>query len=197
MRAGYVPTDRVGPVLDSLIKDRWPHGDGQNVLADKVGCDESAIGAIRGQVWPGVKFDLADKLFCALGRPDIWWGVLNDVYYAVTFVHTCELPGCSKTFPEKVMGDKRKRYCCRAHSGAGQNIKSGDQTGHQRLGVCRKGLHKMTEANTYVLRQNGREYKQCKACKKAYQNERYRTNAEYRAKQQANNKAYKARRKAA
>jgi hypothetical protein len=80
VRAGHVPTARIAPVLRRLISDRWPHGGGLDVLAEKVGCNASTIEGILAQDYPGLSFYLADDLFCALGRPmedvglaDIYW----------------------------------------------------------------------------------------------------------------------------
>lgn len=82
MKPGNIPTQEVGPILGMLVNDRWPHGGGYEILAEKVGCDQSTIASIIDQRNPGVSFDFADSLFCALGRPmedvglgDIYWNV--------------------------------------------------------------------------------------------------------------------------
>jgi hypothetical protein len=81
MRAGYVPTARIAPLVAELIEDRWPHGNGRDVLAEKIGYDESHLRKLLNQTHAEVDFDFADRVLCALGRPDMWWGVLGDVYY--------------------------------------------------------------------------------------------------------------------
>ena len=98
MRAGHVPTERIAPVLTLLIRESWPHGGGMDVLAEKVGCDPEAIAGIIHRENPGVTFDLADRLICALGRWDMWHGELEDIY-PIKFMETCALPSCGKQFP--------------------------------------------------------------------------------------------------
>lgn len=92
MKPGSVPTARVGPIIGELVAERWPHGGGFEVLGEKVGCDSSAIEAIVRQDNLGVKFDLADRVLCALGRPDIWQGQLADLYHSVSLVDREDAP---------------------------------------------------------------------------------------------------------
>lgn len=166
MRAGHVPTSRIGPVLERLIKDRWPQGGGISVLADKVNCDPSAIETIIEQQYPGVSFDLADNLLCAVG-PGIraWRGELEDVYYGTTFVEKCALPGCGKVFSEWQRGDTgaRKRYCSELCQRAGKNVRRHGHSGmrYRQKGRCLKG-HLLTDDNTY--KSNGKV--SCKRCAK-------------------------------
>lgn len=174
-----------------LIRERWPHGGGIDVLAEKVGCDWGTIAGIIDQDNPGVSFDLADKLISTgLGRWDIWHGALADIY-PTKFMETCALPGCGKTFPEYHRGPFRKRYCSKKHQRASR------WSCHHRVRRCRKGLHKMTPENTYILRNNGREYKQCRACKLEYQRTRYHTSPRAREMMRKNLRAYRARKAAA
>lgn len=98
VKAGNVPTDRVGPLIKELVEERWPEWrrgfeepGGLEILAEKIGCTPDAIDNIIRQAWPGAQFNLVDRIFCALGRPDLWWGVLNDVYLAVDFRSPLEI----------------------------------------------------------------------------------------------------------
>ena len=109
MKPGSIPTETVAPKLAMLIRDRWPHGGGLDVLAEKVGCDVSALEGVLAQDSPGVAFDLADALFCALGRPmedvglgDIYWafdleGEASRDYIPKGHLR-CQRTGCGKIF---------------------------------------------------------------------------------------------------
>jgi hypothetical protein len=160
VRAGNVPTARVAPVLERLILERWPNGGGIDVLAEKVDCDASTIEGIVAQEYPGVAFDLADSLLCALG-PGIraWRGELEDVYYGVEFVSTCALPSCGKTFAETGRGGRRL-YCSRKCRNLNAMVRDGRATG-ERLRAkkrCLKG-HRLTPDN--VVQGN-----RCRACRR-------------------------------
>lgn len=200
MRAGHVPTSRIGPVLERLVRERWPHGGGIQVLADKAGCDETAIETIIRQENPGCAFDLADALLCGAGGQGAWWGELRDVYYGIEFVETCALPSCGKTFAESLRSGKRKRFCNDNCRSLYHKMQAGLATGHRHVqrGRCFKG-HKMTPENTMLNRQpDGSAKKQCRACRLA-------SMAAYKRKQRRENRdeinrkqrEYRARRKAA
>lgn len=145
MKPGNIPTAIIGPIIERLARERWPHS-GYEILAEKVGCDESAIRGAIEQVYEGISFDFADRLFCALGPGVRMWRTpeLSDIYYGVKFVETCALPGCGKQFPEKVSGARRKRYCSRRCQDLGRQIGRG-ATGERlrQKGKCLRG-HKMT-----------------------------------------------------
>jgi len=164
LKPGNVPTAIIGPKLAMLIRDRWPHGGGIVVLAEKVGCDPSAIEAVIEQINSGVSFDLADKMFCALGRPMEDVG-LGDIYWSVEFRETCASPVCNRTFSELHRGDKPKSYCSKKCSDMAYNIRNGRGSGTTAKNTCWKG-HKLTPENS--VRQNGRRI--CRTCK----NERQR-----------------------
>jgi hypothetical protein len=76
-----VPTARIAPLVVGLIGERWPHGDGTDVLAENVGCDTEQLRKCLKQTYAEMRFDFADSLLSALGRPDLWTGTLSDVYY--------------------------------------------------------------------------------------------------------------------
>lgn len=180
MRPGNVPTSVVGPVIATLIEDRWParlrpdaEEYGTTILAEKVGCHIDSIDAIVRQVNPGAEFDLVDKILCALGRPDMWIGQLADIY-PTKFVETCALHSCNKKFPERFGGRTRKRYCSPRCSTLGNAVARGEATGARlrQKGYCLKG-HKMTPENTITKwRERDQKFEQqCRECKRATQRE--------------------------
>ena len=163
MKPGSIPTETVAPKLAMLIRDRWPHGGGIDLLAEKVGCDVSTIEGVLAQDSPGVAFDLADKLFCSLGRPMEDVG-LAEMYWSADFVETCSSPACNKTFAEKNNGSTIKRYCSKRCRDMAFNIAHGRGSGLTARGLCKKG-HRMTPANSVL--QNGR--RTCRLCKQERQ----------------------------
>lgn len=169
MKAGSIPTSRVSQVISDLVTDRWPHGGGVEVLAEKVGCDWSAIDNIIKQEYEGVSFDLVDKILCGLGRVDLWQGELVDVYSSVWFVETCGLHSCGKTFPESLRSGKRKRFCSDLCRSLHHHTAAGKATGHRHVqrGRCFKG-HKMTLENSIInVQPDGAVKRQCRTCRKA------------------------------
>lgn len=143
MKPGSVPTARVAPILETLIKDRWPYSSedvlscsdlaaGCTVLADKVGCDPTTIVKIVEEKYEGADFDLVDKLFCALGRPDVWRGKLLDVYEVVDLARRkCACPGCDRGFQPGIdtLGrPKHTIYCSTACKHAAWKIAHGKHT---------------------------------------------------------------------
>ena len=171
MKPGNVPNALIAPKLDMLIRDRWPHGNGPVILAEKVGCDESAIRLIIEQRHDGTAFDFADRLFCAVGRPMEDVG-LGDVYWSVEFRETCALHSCGKTFPERSNGRTRKRYCSSRCATLGNAVAQGRATGDRLRGKgkCLKG-HAFTKENTILKTRNGYVERQCRECKRATQRE--------------------------
>lgn len=191
MKPGSVPTARVAPILRALIKDRWPYSredvfsvsdlvGGYTVLADKVDCDPTTIERIVEQKNEGVDFDLVDRLFCALGRPDVWRGELLDVYQEMEFVQRCALHSCSKTFPEK-WNARRKLYCSVNCRTLAAHVARGSRPGDRFLakGYCQSGRHKMTPENTRTHSDGSRYCRECDREKKSARNARY--NAKRRA----------------
>lgn len=172
MKPGNVPTAVVGPVIEELVRERWPHS-GYEVLAEKVGCHVDSIDAIVRQESPGAEFDLVDKILCALGRPDMWIGALADIY-PTKFMETCALHSCNKKFPERFGGRTRKRYCSPRCSTLGNAVARGEATGKRlrQKGYCLKG-HKMTPENTITKwRERDQAYEhQCRECKRTTQRE--------------------------
>lgn len=177
MRAGHVPTSRIGPVVDELIRERWPHGGGYTILAEKVGCEQSTIEGLVEQVSPGMSFDLVDRILVGLGRWDMWHGVLADIY-PTTFMETCANPVCARTFPERQIGPaRRKKFCSKRCKDLEEKIRKGKATGVRRRGVCNRG-HRLTPDNVWIKPHGAR---QCKQCSYERRNERME-NPEYRAK---------------
>lgn len=186
MRAGNVPTAEVGPVLERLIHERWPDGGGHDVLAEKAGCDLSAIATIIEQQHPGVSFDLADRLFCALGQPMEHVG-LADVYHAVKFVETCALPGCGRQFSEYHRGGKPKRYCSRKCQDLGRQVKNGRKATGMRLrqrGKCLKG-HRMNS-----------EDRQCRICRREQRMWRKQNDPDFAAREREKQRLWVANKRA-
>lgn len=164
MKPGSVPTARIAPVIYTLIAERWPHGGGLEVLAEKIGCDQSAIASIIDQDNPGVGFDFADNLLCALGRADMWYGTLSDIY-PTKFIETCESRACNKRFPEKMHAGHKQRYCSWRCFRYEWNVRAGNSSGNRKQGRCNKG-HKFTPENTAL---NGRGGRICRTCKQERQ----------------------------
>lgn len=162
MRPGHLPTAVVGPVIEELVSERWPDEDGYQILAEKVGCDDSTIRAVVAQHNPGVGFDLVDGILACLGRPDLWEGRLADLY-PETFWVTCALPGCGKRFPEFQRG-KVKLYCSARCRSLGHEVRHGNANGmrYTQKSRCRKGLHRLTPDN--ILIRKGRVDRECRAC---------------------------------
>jgi hypothetical protein len=201
MKAGYVPTERVGPIISMLVRDRWPDGNGPTVLAEMAGCDEAFVRAVCTQLRESAEFDLVDRLLCALGRPDIWWGELGDVYYELRFLHTCELPSCNKKFLERGAGHTRKRYCSSKCATLMHAVRDERATGERRRqrGLCIRG-HKLTAENTIVKERerDGRPYteRQCRECKRETQRNwmrKKRENPEFAEKKREANRRWRAR----
>jgi hypothetical protein len=200
VKTGNVPTERIAPILYTLIRERWPHGGGLEVLSEKVGCDATAIAGIIDKQNEGVAFDLADRLLCALGRWDIWHGELEDIY-PTKFIETCALPSCNKTFPERRSGPHIKRYCSYRCMDLGRQVKAGRATGerlrqrgyclkgHKLNGqrqcvICRREQRKRRKGDTAYLehvRQQQREWRREKMADPAYRAEVNRRRRERRA----------------
>lgn len=203
MKQGHVPTARLAPIIELLMKERWPHVDACDELGLKAGCDKSTIRRIIEQRNPGVSFDLADSLLCALGRADLWWGELNDIYKDLRFHETCALPSCGRTFPESDRSGKPKRFCSDNCRSLYHKTSAGKATGNRYVqrGRCFKG-HKVTPENTIVIRlKDGTTRKQCRACKlasmAAYKRKRRREDPSWNAQNNARRRAQRAARKAA
>jgi hypothetical protein len=167
IQAGNIPTARFGPVIAELIRDRWPHGGGYDVLAEKVGCDRDAIDGIVRQTYPGVGFDLADRLLCGVGRYDMWHGVLEDIY-PTKFMATCAIHSCNVQFPESSKSGRPKIYCSPACCRLAYKIRQGEAPGHRHVkrNRCFRG-HKLEGDNLMVNRTaDGKEKRQCRECKR-------------------------------
>ena len=193
MNPGNVPTAVVAPVLAALIEDRWPsrlrpdaEEYGITILAEKAGCHVDSIDTILRQKHPGAEFDLVDRLLCALGRPDMWSGVLADVY-PMKFIEKCASPACRKRFPEKQVTEKRrKKFCSKKCQRLDEAIRRGLASGFRAQNRCNRG-HRFTPETT-VIRKSGT--RQCRICINDRRRERM-SNPEYRARIQAYNTAYK------
>lgn len=168
MKPGNVPTDRVGPIIEQLARERWPHS-GYGVLAEKVGCHESAIRLIVEQRSAGCEFNLVDNILCSLGRPDMWWGVLSDIYYSLELsgdgkeylpdgFQRCERVACGRLFkPHRrapKSGPHKPKFCSpKCNDSAYRTRKRGGfKRGaygpgmHIRKMVCAQG-HDLTDDN--------------------------------------------------
>jgi hypothetical protein len=159
MKPGHVPTAVVGPLVARLMEEGR---DDVTTLALRAGCDWGTIIQVVEQEYEGVSFDIADKLLCALGCPDL-------VPMPEVFMETCAVPACQQRFVEKAPGGHVKRCCCRRCASTRQAIRKGKATG-QRLrqrGYCLKG-HRMAGDN---LRIDKRGQKVCKTCQRDYQRE--------------------------
>lgn len=169
MKPGNVPTAKVGPILGKLIRDRWPHGNGVDVLAEKAGCDWTAVEGIVKGVHEGVSFDLIDKLFCCLGRVDLWQGALKDVYDSVDLTwRECALDSCSKMLVERAGNNLPRLYCSYACCKLASKVRNGEGTGkrYAARNRCLRG-HKM-EGDNVVLNKlgDGTVRRQCRQCKR-------------------------------
>ena len=187
MKPGSIPTETVAPKLAMLIRDRWPHGGGLDVLAEKVGCDVSALEGVLAQDSPGVAFDLADALFCALGRPmedvglgDIYWafdleGEASRDYIPKGHLR-CQRTGCGKIFQPHhrapKTGPHQPRYCSSACNDAAyrhrlRGVKRGvyGPGHHIRKMVCAQG-HDLTPDNI-ARRKDGKRV--CLTCQRERQ----------------------------
>lgn len=191
MRAGSVPTARIGPIIERLVRERWPYGNGQEVLAEKIGCDESAIWNVVNQTNPGTSFDLADQLLCALGRWDMWHGELADIY-PTKFIETCRNPMCNKKFPERGNGRRKRLYCGRKCRQLHHLIKQGKATGMKAAGRCHRG-HRLTQDNI-LKRPDGK--RECRECSTANRRHRYATDPSYRARAAESRRRWAAKRAA-
>jgi hypothetical protein len=185
VKPGSVPTTRIATILGTLIKDRWPYssedlfsvGDlagGYAILASKVGCDPTTIERIVEQKNEGADFDLVDKLFCALGRPDVWRGELLDVYEGMCLLERCAHPGCSVQFVPPSHGGRRKRYCSQSCADSARrglrrikHFRGRAQREHS--AKCRNG-HPRTPESTIRLK-SGRI--RCRVCNNATSNRLY------------------------
>lgn len=205
MRAGYVSLERVSSVISRLVAERWPDHNGYLVLAEKVGCDETAI---RHIAYPpdhkaSAEFDFVDTLLCALGPgARIWHGELADVYEQVTFVETCSLPSCGKKFSESTRSGKPKRFCSDNCRSLFHKTAAGVATGARNVqrGKCFKG-HKMTPENTITTKQrDGSEKRQCRVCRleslREYKKKRRREDPAWNERQNARRREQRAQRKA-
>ena len=183
MKPGSIPTARVAPIMHDLIRERWPHGGGIDVLSEKVGCDWGSIASIIDQKNEGTDFNLVDTLLCALGRPDLWWGVLSDIYWLADIdgegrdylpqgYERCQRIGCGALFKPHHRAPKsgihKPKFCSKACGSAThkQNKKGGFKRGaygrglHLKSMVCAQG-HDLT-ADNLCKRKDGK--KVCKTC---------------------------------
>ena len=133
-----------------------------------------------------VSFDFADQILCLLGLQYLWWGELEDIYYAVNLDtqrrvrmvpkghKRCIRPGCDKTFEIKGKiprsGVTSKKYCSRSCRTMHHRYLSGERpwpsksNNRERLTgeggfVCRNG-HERTPENTLYDRRGRR----CRIC---------------------------------
>lgn len=198
VKDGNVPTARVAPIIAELIEERWPESrrgpdeaGGKEILAEKIGCAEDTIDSLVRQAYEGVSFDLADRIFCALGRPDLWIGVLADIY-PTKFRETCANPMCNKKFPERGGGARRRLYCGRKCRQLHHLIKQGKATGMKAAGRCHKG-HRLSPDNI-IKRPDGK--RECRECSIAGRRHRYASDPGYRARAAESRRRWAAKRAA-
>ena len=191
MKRNLIPIVEIGPVIGELIAERWPYGGGQAILAEKIGCDESTIWQIANGEKPYGEFDLIDRILCALGRFDHWYGRFEHIY-PTKFMETCLNPMCNRKFPERGGGARRRRYCGRKCRQLHHLIKQGKATGMKAAGRCHKG-HRLTPDNI-IRRPDGK--RECRECSTANRRHRYATDPVYRARAAESRRRWAAKRAA-
>lgn len=86
----WVPLETLVPVLEELIEDRYREHTWEEArfdLAEKTGYSERSIDGVMTKRRKTCDFDFADKLMCALGRPDLWRvEPLVDIYLHIDLV---------------------------------------------------------------------------------------------------------------
>lgn len=164
-----VPIAEFGPVLNRLMADY--DAESQDVIAERAGISLDTITRILSGERESCEFDIADKLLCALHAPQLWYGELSHIYYAVDLMwEKCACPGCEATFTLEVdtMGRiKQTRYCSTACRTAAFKIRKGVHK--QRLPksrrdpekFCRNG-HPKTPENVVEFTNGTRT---CRICK--------------------------------
>lgn len=93
MQTGYISTERFAPIMERLVLERWPHSsdtsfnttsiNGHKILSEKTGIPTGMCRDIQAGRQKTIHFDVADTILCALGRPDIWYGELGDIYWEI------------------------------------------------------------------------------------------------------------------
>lgn len=89
--------------------DTW----GLVTLAERMGLEDSDwlmrlhTGSRRPET---MDFDFADALLCAMGKYDLWYTELRDIYYGTTLLETCETEGCKRKVTSKT-DDKAGGLC--------------------------------------------------------------------------------------
>ena len=143
-------------------------------------------------------FDYADRLLCAIGRAQLWFGPLREVYEEVELSDDivggiqpparasgqklCAGSGCTTLFTPGQRTPWQK-YCSNACKHRSYMQRRREKEGAPkrygtRYGACPNG-HERTHENTHVRRDGTIT---CRECNKEKEKERYRTDPEYRAK---------------
>lgn len=135
-------------------------------------------------------FNMADRLLCAMNRPQLWWEDLADLYYSVDLSapitapipakegRICARAGCSNAFVPKMPWG---RYCSTACRASVQRARRQQRRGvtqryGTRYGTCPKG-HDRSPENVYV-RPDG--HVSCRVCNRDAERRRYRQDEKYR-----------------
>lgn len=184
-----IPVDEIAPVIGMLVKERWPNSYGYDILAEKVGCDPTAIEQLVRGIRTSADFNLIDQTLCSLGRPDLWWGIFSHIYYEADLSHDlggdyipkghlrCQRVGCGQVFkPHKKApksGPNAPKFCSSKCTDAAFRMRKrgGYQRGAYGPGMnlrrmaCHKG-HDFTPENTGT-RANGKRY--CVECNRERQ----------------------------
>lgn len=164
-----VPVEEFAPVLRRLLTSY--DAEGHEVVADKAGIHVDTLTKILSEERESCEFDIADKLLCALSAPQLWYGELSHIYYAIDLAwETCACPGCEATFPLELdtLGRiKQTLYCSTACRTAAHKIRHGvhkqrlpkHRRDHERF--CRNG-HPKTPENIVTFSNGTRTCRLCK-----------------------------------
>lgn len=90
---------------------RFHYMSGTGVLAREAGISEDSLYRYTMGRYKWMKFDVADRLLCAMNRVDLWHSELSDIYWTVPLYDKtkCENPDCSE--PPVKIKDVGSRWC--------------------------------------------------------------------------------------
>lgn len=207
LQTGHLPSNRIIEAIDASLGTEWPWDFPDDRLAPterywSPNDLKKMLGHGAGARDEWVEFDLADKLLCCLNLHELWYSELEDIYLEVYLgpvrvyarktakgVNRCAAPGCSNEFTP--WGKRKQKYCSQACGNRARRESSG-RYGTQ-YGTCPKG-HDRSPENTYDRPGGGTA---CRVCRREAAAEKYRSNAEHRAKKVQAERARRAAMKAA